>query len=403
MTHRTPSEEEAELNSKPAETETSVARWLVDRALLGIVEIDGEQRVTKALGGLVDWVEVGRPAVGSIPFLVGYEDLLAEVGSGALDQFRLPRIRYAGPGSNEGRIYSLRATPAPARGRVTLLFQDASELGTLEQRVVQQRNELTLAQAALEEARERAEAASRAKSAFLANISHELRTPLTVIMGNAEILRDRGLEGLPPASRAAFIDDIHSNGQYLLELINDLLDLSKAEAGKILLELDRVELAPLFDEALEIARSLPYCRGLTLRRELPEALPALWCDRLRVKQVLVNLLGNAVKFTPDGGSIALSARPGEAGGLAIEVADDGVGMDRDELARVLEPFVQGHAAARSGAPGGTGLGLHLVHLLMELHGGSVAIDSSPGAGTRVRLDFPPSAPGVDATGGTGKA
>ena len=381
------------LTSGQSTVEGTVARWLMTMGLVGVVEIDERLRVADRHGTLVDWVEVGLPVAEAVPFLLGYEDLLAEIGRGELDGFRLPRFRFAGTGRagsepDRAPICTLRALRGPAAGCVSLLFQDASDLGALEQRVIQQRNELALAQAALTRARQRAEAANQAKSAFLANVSHELRTPLTVIIGNAELLQTRDLERMAPERRAAFIEDIYRNGHYLLDLINDLLDLSKAEAGRIDLEETVVELPGLLDEALAVARALPYCTGLELALELGDGLPALRADRLRVKQVLLNLLSNAVKHTPPGGAVVLAARAEGAAGLAIEVRDTGQGMDPAELARITEPFRQARPPVRPDAPGGTGLGLHLVHLLMARHGGTVRIDSVPGAGTTVRLEFP---------------
>ena len=384
---QTLSDRDADLTIDPALADAEAVELLLASGRIGLIHVDSRLKVAARSGRLVEWVEVGSTLSEAVPALFGYEDLLGEVRQGARDGFSLPRVRFPGP-TEAACLFSIRAFRTEASGEIALLFQDVTELGLMEQKVVQQRNELALAEKALREAKDKADGANRAKSAFLANVSHELRTPLNVIIGNAEILCGRDLAAMKPDQRDGFLSDIHDNGVYLLELINDLLDLSKAEAGRVDLIEEIFEPELLLQETLAMAQALPYAQGLALELAESEPLPRLRADRLRVKQILVNLLTNAVKFTSDGGKVTLSAESESDGGLAISVADTGVGMSEDDLARVAEPYVQGRQSARDGAQKGTGLGLHLVSILIELHGGSVEHRSRPGEGTAVTLHFP---------------
>lgn len=377
---------ELSLKGSRALDDDQAVELLLASGLFGLVELNEQMTVIASSGLLVDWVEVGLELGEAIPALVGYEDSLMALRRSEQDGFRLPRVRFAVGDGAEPRIYSIRASAAAAPGHVILLFQDATDLGTLEQKVLQQRNELALTQQALQAASDKADAANRAKSAFLANVSHELRTPLTVIIGNTEILMGRAMADFEPGRLAEFITDTHDNGVFLLEMINDLLDLSKAEAGRIDLNEESFPLGELLDEVLALVRGLPLAAALTLRRSDRARPLRLRADRLRIKQILINILTNAVKFTPEGGSITVDAVLEAESGLVIEIADSGVGMTEAELARLSERFVQGSQSARSG--GGSGLGLHLVASLMELHGGSMSHDGAPGRGTIVRLRFP---------------
>ncbi len=378
---------DASLTVDPSLADAEAVKLLLASGRVGLVHLDERLTVAGRSGTLVDWVEVGVALSEAVPALFGYEDLLGELRQGRRDGFSLPRIRFPVSANDDDPFFSIRAFRIAASGEIALLFQDVTELGLMEQKVVQQRNELALAQQALREARDKADSANRAKSAFLANVSHELRTPLTVIIGNAEILRDRDVAAMEPTQRAGFLVDIHDNGVFLLELINDLLDLSKAEAGRIDLIEEVFQPEVLLEDVLTMVRALPYADGVSLKLERAGPLPLLCADRLRVKQILINLLTNAVKFTADGGTVVITAEREPDGGLSVIVADSGVGMSEDDLARVAQPFVQGQQTARAGQQG-TGLGLHLISILIDLHGGSVEHRSRPGAGTTVRLRFP---------------
>jgi PAS domain S-box-containing protein len=236
-------------------------------------------------------------------------------------------------------------------------------------------------------ATEHAEAASRAKSEFLANMSHELRTPLNAIIGFSEVMRSELLGPFGNARYAEYIADIHESGNHLLNLINDILDVSRAEAGELTLHEHEVSLPAVVQSACKLIGQRAAAARLKLEVALPEALPRLWADERMVKQMLINLLSNAVKFTHEGGRIAVAAELEPEGRLLLKVADTGIGMAPEDIPAALTPFRQ-VASSLTRKHGGTGLGLPLVKSLVEFHGGSLAIDSRPASGTTVTLCFP---------------
>lgn len=240
--------------------------------------------------------------------------------------------------------------------------------------------------AELKRAHDEALAASRAKSRFLANMSHEFRTPLNSIIGFAELLSTEAVRD--PALKKEYAEDIRQSGVHLLTLINDLLDISKAEAGKLELQETVMDVAGTIEACVGMVRNGAAEKGLTLDLDIPASAPALRGDERKVRQMLLNLLSNAVKYTPAGGTITVRSRPTPQGGVTMEVADTGIGIAQKDLDRVLQPFVQVESSYTRTSPG-TGLGLPLVRMLMDLHGGQIAVDSTVGEGTRVRLTFPP--------------
>ncbi|NRF69355.1 GAF domain-containing protein [Aquincola sp. S2] len=229
------------------------------------------------------------------------------------------------------------------------------------------------------------EVANRHKSEFLANMSHELRTPLNAVIGFSEVLLER-LFGELNDKQAEYLQDIHSSGQHLLALINDVLDLSKIEAGRMELDLSRFDLGLLLEHSLTLVRERATRQGLALTLEVGDGLQEWVADARKVKQVVVNLLSNAVKFTPAGGTVTLRAR--RAGDVAeIEVADTGVGIAAQDHAKVFEEFRQASGNYLRKAEG-SGLGLALARRFIELHGGTIGLDSVPGAGSTFRFTLP---------------
>ncbi|WP_022979155.1 HAMP domain-containing sensor histidine kinase, partial [Ideonella sp. B508-1] len=230
------------------------------------------------------------------------------------------------------------------------------------------------------------ELANRHKSEFLTNMSHELRTPLNAIIGFSDVLREEMFGPLNERQRE-YAHDIHASGEHLLSLINDVLDLSKIEAGHMELNLSEVEMPELIQNTAAMMRERCTRGGLTLRLALEHA-PDTWvADARRVKQILLNLLGNAVKFTPQGGTITIRAGTREGEGLWIEVSDTGVGIAPEHQAMVFEEFRQvGDDILRKSE--GTGLGLPLVRRLARLHGGDVTLHSVVGEGTTFRFNLP---------------
>ncbi|HEY3909112.1 MAG TPA: ATP-binding protein [Stellaceae bacterium] len=239
----------------------------------------------------------------------------------------------------------------------------------------------------LREAKAEAEAASLAKSRFLANMSHELRTPLNAILGFSEVL-ERDTAGPLHHRQQEYVGYIRQSGAHLLDIINEILDLAKIDAGKLELDEDAgVEVRPLADSCIALVRERAMAEGLCLSAEIEQGMPPLLADPIRLKQILLNLLGNAVKFTEPGGAVILAVRRAAGGGVEFEVRDTGVGMTAAEIAIASEPFgqVESGLARRHE---GTGLGLPLARRLTELHGGVFSIDSQKRSGTRVVVALP---------------
>jgi two-component system cell cycle sensor histidine kinase PleC len=242
-----------------------------------------------------------------------------------------------------------------------------------------------------EELRAEAESASRAKSDFLAVMSHELRTPLNAILGFSEVMRRRMFGPIGSERYIAYIDDIHQAANQLSGIIGDVLDLSRAEMGKLELQEDEVDLTTVADQCLRLLREKAGEQRLRLSLRPPSPpIPAMVrADARLLKQVLLNLTGNAIKFTQPGGSVTVAVEGAAESGWLLSVADTGIGMAETDLERVLEPFVQVESAyARQ--HGGIGLGLPLAAKIVALHGGSIAIKSKLGSGTTVTVTFPPS-------------
>lgn len=241
--------------------------------------------------------------------------------------------------------------------------------------------------AELEAARARAEAASGAKSEFLATMSHELRTPLNAIIGFSDLLRQEmfGPNGNPRYREYA--DDIHASGTHLLDLITTILDISKAEAGK--LNVAPVDLDPrsALNTAIPLVRGAAEAKRIRLSVELPEAPLTCRADPQALKQILLNLLSNAVKFTPTGGTVTARLRALAHAGVEFVVRDSGIGIAAADLPRLMKPFEQA-AHGYTYRNGGTGLGLPLVDALVRLHGGTFHVESTVGVGTTVTVRLP---------------
>jgi cell cycle sensor histidine kinase DivJ len=238
---------------------------------------------------------------------------------------------------------------------------------------------------------------SKSKSRFLANMSHELRTPLNAIIGFSDMIRQEVFGPVGHNRYREYAGHIHSSGQHLVDMISDLLDMSKIEAGKFKLALKPVEIAPVVDEAIEMMKLQADQAGVAVTSLLPRDLPAPMADRRAIKQIMLNLLSNAIKFTPAQGRVIAGARR-EGPDVVLEVRDTGVGIPAADLDRIGKPFEQAGDPMRD-MQKGTGLGLSLVAALAGLHGGRMRIESAPGDGTTVTVSLPID-PNVDASGDT---
>lgn len=239
----------------------------------------------------------------------------------------------------------------------------------------------------LVEAKQAAEEANRRKSRFLAAMSHELRTPLNAILGFAEVIKEQMFGPIGVERYAEYAGDIHSAGTHLLNLINDVLDISKVEAGRFQLFEEDVDVAALIQACQEMVAENATQHSISLNCRLPANPARLHCDSRLVRQILLNLLSNALKFTPPGGKITLAAEDGDDGGIVLSVSDTGKGIPPEALDSVMEEFQQADITiARD--HGGTGLGLPLSRRFMGLHGGSLTLSSRLGEGTCVRACFP---------------
>jgi signal transduction histidine kinase len=298
--------------------------------------------------------------------------------------------------SFSGRWVDVRGVPT-ADGGWLAAYRDVTEevareyeLRDASERLEEQAAALCATAEDLAGARVVAEQASQSKSAFLANMSHELRTPLNGVIGFADIMAQEAFGPLGNPRYVEYIRDIAESGRHLLALINDILDFSKADAGKLELQEDEVDLVAATGAALRMVRSRADAAGLTLelRNELPPDVLGVRGDERRLKQIVLNLVSNAIKFTPANGRVSVTlAEAVERDGITVAVADTGIGIAAKDLPRVMEAFSQvDHGLNRR--QNGTGLGLPLCKHLVGMHGGELAVDSTPGTGTTVTVRLP---------------
>jgi signal transduction histidine kinase len=348
----------------------------------GICLFDQERRVVAAnrvaaqlLGHPPELLQPGRTQAELVSALVARGELGPPETAEAAARDYLTRDRSVSTihwrTRPDGRVLEVRSDPTPDGGFV-VTYTDVTEQKE--------------AEAALRRAAAEAEAASRAKSQFLATMSHELRTPLNAVIGFSEALLHESAK--PDARRIEeYAGAINEAGRHLLSLINDILDVARIEAGRMDLAEDRVDLARLAATALRLLEPVARTASVSLTLAVPQDLPAVQGDERRLRQVLLNLVSNAVKFTPPGGAVRLEAGFDAEGGIALRVADTGIGIAKEDLERVFQPFVQLDSSL-SRRYQGSGLGLFLSRALAQAHGGTLILESEPGKGTTAVLRLP---------------
>jgi two-component system cell cycle sensor histidine kinase PleC len=299
-------------------------------------------------------------------------------------------LDFAFRGTIQDYILAILAITAQCYFTLLTHRQYSTQLATLEARAEKDAliGELETSKAISDEARRRAETANIAKSRFLAQMSHELRTPLNAILGFSEVMKT---EIFGPHSVPAYKDysgDIHNSGVHLLGLINEILDLSRIEAGRYELNEEPVALVSVVGECCHLLQMRARNRGLTVHEVYETDMPKLWADERAIRQICLNFLSNAIKFTPQGGEIWVKAGWTASGGQYLSVKDTGSGIPEEEIPIVLASFGQGSNSIKS-AEQGAGLGLPIAKNLVDLHGGTFSLKSKLRIGTEVVVTFPP--------------
>jgi two-component system, cell cycle sensor histidine kinase PleC len=299
-------------------------------------------------------------------------------------------LHFALQGTLRDYILAIMALTAQGYFAVLAYRLHSTTLATLQARAEKDAliGELEQAKAISDEARKRAEAANISKSRFLAQMSHELRTPLNAILGFSEVMKSEifGEHSIPAYKE--YSSDIHNSGVHLLGLINEILDLSRIEAGRYELNEESISLTGIVEDCHHLLKLRAANRGITIHEMFESDLPRLWADERAVRQICLNLLSNAIKFTPQGGEIWLKAGWTASGGQYMSVTDTGPGIPEEEIPVVLASFGQGSNSIKS-AEQGAGLGLPIAKSLVDLHGGSFTLKSKLRIGTEVVVTFPP--------------
>ncbi len=271
-----------------------------------------------------------------------------------------------------GRLLQIRRRAMP-NGAVVSIYSDVTDIKASERKLI--------------EARSQAELANRAKGDFLANMSHELRTPLNAIIGFSEVISNELFGPIANEKYLEYIRDIHASSLHLLSIINDVLDMSKIEAGKVELAQEVVPMQSLIGEVMRMVHERARSRDIELIAQMSKEEVDIWADERSMKQIFLNLLSNAIKFSREGGTVQVRVMADGPDVALFEIEDHGIGMNEEEQERALQPFGQAQPATTR-TYGGTGLGLPITKGLVEAHGGTLTISSRAGHGTTVRVVLP---------------
>ena len=375
-------------------------RELLEAAPDAIIEVDEDGRiltlnaVTEKSFGYSREELLGQPVEVLVP------DHVRANHAGYRSRYRAhPVTRPMGSGlellgrRKNGSTFPVEISLSPVRSeegfRVTAVIRDITERKQTEERLQAIQTNYTRE---LELRNQEIERANRHKSEFLANMSHELRTPLHTVIGFSELLSEES-KGPLNADQKRFINHIHKDSQHLLALINEILDLSKIEAGKLELRKEALDISAMFDDVLSSIRPQGVEKSIAIEKYVDGPV-AVDGDRIRVKQILYNLLSNAVKFTPRGGRVQIEARPVD-GFAEISVSDTGIGIPPEEHESVFDTF---HQVGAAGTREGTGLGLPITRRLVEQHGGRIRLESEPGRGSCFTFTIPLKAANEKSTG-----
>jgi PAS domain S-box-containing protein len=385
LTQATKTERDANLRVKAE----SRFRELLEAAPDAIIEVDREGRIvllnaaTEAIFGYDREQLLGQPVEKLIP-----EGARGRHGAHRANYWANPVTRPMGFGMillarrSDGTEFPVEISLSPVKiddgFRVTAIIRDVTAKQKAEEAIRAANQQLELQNQELDRA-------NQLKSEFLASMSHELRTPLHTIIGFTELLAEE-LEGPLNDKQKRFVNHVHQDSQHLLELINDILDLSKIEAGQMELHPESFDASIVVSEVLNGIRPPANARGIVAENRVPRET-VVKADRVRFREILSNLLSNAVKFTPDGGSVWVEARPAGAGMACLCVADTGVGIAPEDHAAVFDKFRQVGSTTR-GVREGTGLGLAIVKSFVEMHGGTISLESAPGEGSRFSFTVP---------------
>lgn len=384
-----PTPPERDLEAGPQVKAEDRFRDLLEAAPDGIVEVDREGKIVvvnaaaETMFGYSRDQLLGQPVEKLIP-----EGARSRHGAHRAAYWAHPVTRPMGSGlvllgrRSDGAEFPVEISLSPVRTedgfRVTAIIRDV----TAEQKAEEA---LRTAYQLLEEQNSELERANRLKSEFLASMSHELRTPLHTIIGFTELLAEE-LEGPLNQKQKRFVNHVHQDSQHLLELINDILDLSKVESGQLELHLEAFDASAAAADAVNGIRQTADARGVAVENRVAGDT-VVKADRMRFREILNNLLSNAVKFTPEGGTVWVESRPDGAGMMAFCVGDTGIGIAPEDHAAIFDKFRQVGSTTR-GVREGTGLGLAIVKSMVEMHGGTISVESAPGRGSRFTFTVP---------------